>query len=221
MLRRLNEFRSKAGDLPDSFHQIATDLPLLIRTLDITKDGIDRGQVDEKTELALSPVITACQKQVEALDQLLERILPTGDSWRNKTVAALKSVLKESNVEKKKIQSAIKGHLDALTHYHTASLSTGQAQKGRILLCALLRPPYLRQQHSTHNSMCCSLRYSSLTISPPFFFFLEGILTDFMSDDTLPKIQKWLSAAPDPYVNHNKAFKQCLPDTGRWFLDGS
>ncbi|KAL1966043.1 hypothetical protein VTN77DRAFT_4983 [Rasamsonia byssochlamydoides] len=167
VLRRLNEYRSKLGDLPDTFRGIAADLPLLIHTLEGTKQAIDQGRIDEKTEKALSPVIIAYEKEVEALEQVLERITPTGDSWRNRTTAALKSVLKESNVEK--IESVIRRHLETLTYHYATASSTAQALK--------------------------------VVLNSSFPYFL-----------------KWLSA-PDPYVNHNKALKQCLAATGRWFLE--
>lgn len=82
VVRRLNEFHSIAGEIPKSFRQVKTELPLLGTTLQQIKEAIDADLVADGSKTALLPVITGCQEQVAQLDAILAKTLPEiTDNW--------------------------------------------------------------------------------------------------------------------------------------------
>jgi hypothetical protein len=127
-VRRLNEYQSAFGALPETFRGIKTELPLLLHVLEQTKEVIDKGQIGEQTIEALDPVVVACKEQVEQLDNIFEAILPTGNSWREKTKKGVKSLALESKVER--IEAALGRYIQVLTYYHAAASSTLRPSTG-------------------------------------------------------------------------------------------
>lgn len=84
LVTRLNEFQSAVGDVPKTFQDIKTELPLLLDTLKRTREQFESGQISKATQEALIPVVDGCCAQVVLLDSTLIKTLPTPteSSWK-------------------------------------------------------------------------------------------------------------------------------------------
>ena len=124
ILHRLNEFQSSAGDVPTSFRHIKAELPVLLDTLQQTKEAIEACSVRYETKKALLPAIEGCRFQIRSLDDVLMKALPTsGDSWTKRSRKAIWMSLRyESKVEK--ITATVRKYIQTLTYYHAAASST-------------------------------------------------------------------------------------------------
>lgn len=87
---RLSEFQSSVEDVPESFRHTKAELPVLLNTLQQTKEAIEAGSVRDETEKALLPAIEGCRTQIKSLDDLLLKVLPaSGDSWTKRNTKAI------------------------------------------------------------------------------------------------------------------------------------
>jgi hypothetical protein len=130
VVRRLDEFHSTAGEIPKSFRQVKTELPLLRTTLQQIKEAIDAKLVADGSKTALLPVVAGCQEQVAQLDAILAKTLPEIiDSWRKRGKKALASLYHDAKVES--ITNILRNHIGILTFYYAAALSTLQPLTGR------------------------------------------------------------------------------------------
>ena len=120
---RLNEFQSSIGEIPETFHHVKAELPLLLDTLEKTKTAIETGAVRDETKEALILAIHGCRTQIEALDILIRRLLPLPrDSWRERSRKAFSSLRQDGKV--KKIRADLQGYIQTLTYYHAAASAT-------------------------------------------------------------------------------------------------
>jgi hypothetical protein len=132
VVRRLNEFHSIAGEIPKSFCQVKTELPLLGTTLQQIKEAIDANLVADGSKTALLPVVAGCQEQVAQLDAILAKTLPEiSDSWRRRGKKALVSLHHDSKVES--ITKILRNYIGILTFYCAAASSKLQPLTGRWL----------------------------------------------------------------------------------------
>src|SRR5947207_3423164 len=121
VLGRLVEYHSNFADMPKAFHNVKTELPLLLHTLEQTKKAISEGRIGEQTKAVLDPVVADCKEQVGQLDQILEQILPTRDSRRERTWKAFQSLARQSEIER--VATNIRCHVQTLTYHHATALS--------------------------------------------------------------------------------------------------
>lgn len=132
VVSRLDKFYSVAKEVPKSFHNIKTKLPLLATTLKQLKGAINSTLVASGSKKALVPVITGCHKQVAQLDAILKKTLPeTNDSWRTKGKKAIVSLHHDTKVES--ITRTLRNYIGILTFYYAAASSTLQPLTGRVL----------------------------------------------------------------------------------------
>jgi hypothetical protein len=130
-VRRLNEFHSVAGEIPKSFRQVKTELPLLGTTLQQIKEAIDADLVADGSKTALLPVVAGCQEQVAQLDAILAKTLPElTDSWRKRGRKVLVSVL-HHDAKVESITKILRNHIRIVTFYYAAASSTLQPLTGR------------------------------------------------------------------------------------------
>ncbi|ORY14383.1 hypothetical protein BCR34DRAFT_560322 [Clohesyomyces aquaticus] len=123
VVSRLDEFYSVAKEVPKSFRDIKTELPLLATTLEQLKGAIDSTSIADGSKKALVPVITGCNEQVAQLDAILEKTLPeTKDSWRTKGKKAIVSLHHDAKVES--ITRTLRNYIGILTFYYAAASST-------------------------------------------------------------------------------------------------
>jgi len=128
---RLDEFHSVAGEIPKSFRQLKTELPLLGTTLQQMKGAVDADLVPDGSKTALLPVIVGCHKQIAQLDAILTKTLPeSNDGWRKKSTKAMVSLHQDAKIES--ITKILRHHIGSLTFYCAAVSSTLQPLTGRF-----------------------------------------------------------------------------------------
>jgi hypothetical protein len=119
VLKRLEEYHSELGDIPEVFRHIKNELPVLLDALRQTKIAIDAGCMQDESKKALLPAIEGCLIQIKALDDIIAKALPApGDSWSKKGRKALGSFRYETKVEK--ITAVIRGYIQTMTYHATA-----------------------------------------------------------------------------------------------------
>ncbi|KAK4691627.1 hypothetical protein P7C71_g5408, partial [Lecanoromycetidae sp. Uapishka_2] len=125
---RLIDFSTGINNVPKAFHEIKTQLPLIIDTLRHTKDQADAQQLSEVTASALNPVIDECTLQVKELENILTKVLPTeqDSGWKKK----LKAV---SSLGQDKAVAQIQVSLDKQIHVLNFYLTVNNASRCSIL----------------------------------------------------------------------------------------
>jgi hypothetical protein len=119
VLKRLEEYQSQLGDIPEAFHHIKAELPVLLDALRQTKAAIDAGSIEDKSKKALLPAVEGCGKQIRLLDDVIVKALPSSnDSRTTRSWKALKSLHYDEKAEK--IIAVVRGYIQTLT-YHAAS----------------------------------------------------------------------------------------------------
>jgi hypothetical protein len=132
VLHRLNEFQSSCGEIPETFKQVKTELPILLATLDHTKVAVEKGIIKEETRKALSLVVNECQTQITPLNNLITDLLPQEeDSWRKKAKKAFSSLRQDAKVNK--ITTILRTHIQSLTNCLVTTPSILQATNGMIV----------------------------------------------------------------------------------------
>lgn len=121
---RLHDYETQANEVPKVLRDIKAELPLLLNTLDETKEQAKAGMVDEDTQAALSPVVDGCRKQVKELEDILVKILPTemDHKWRVRR-KALSSVFQEKKV--RSIGDTLQRYVQILTYYQATKGAGG------------------------------------------------------------------------------------------------
>ncbi|KAI9854168.1 MAG: hypothetical protein M1813_001338, partial [Trichoglossum hirsutum] len=131
VLKRLEEYQSKLGEIPEVFRHIKAELPVLLDALRQTKAAIDAGCMQDETKKALLPAVEGCGVQIKSLDDMIVKALPvSGDSWARRSRKALGSLRYDAKVEK--ITAVVRGYILTLT-YHAAASSTLRPLAGRTL----------------------------------------------------------------------------------------
>ena len=121
VLKRLEEYQSKLGEIPETFRHIKAELPVLLDALQQTKEMIDAGSMQDKSKKALLPAVAGCAVQIKALDNLIAKALPVlGDSWTRRGRKALGSLRYDAKVEK--ITAVVRGYIQTLTYHAATSL---------------------------------------------------------------------------------------------------
>ncbi|KAF2473618.1 TPR-like protein [Lindgomyces ingoldianus] len=121
VLKRLEEYQSRLGEIPEAFRHIKTELPVLLDALQETKASIEAGSMQDKSRIALLPAIKGCAEQIKALDDLTKKALPAlGDSWARRSRKALGSLRYDAKVEK--ITAVVRGYIQTLTYHAATSL---------------------------------------------------------------------------------------------------
>ena len=119
VLKRLEEYQSKLGKIPEAFRHIKIELPILLDALRQTKEAINTGSMQDETKQALLIAIEECRVQITSLEDIIVKALPeSGDSWSRRGRKALGSLRYDAKVER--ITGVIHGYIQTLT-YHAAS----------------------------------------------------------------------------------------------------
>ncbi|KAH0533881.1 hypothetical protein FGG08_007500 [Glutinoglossum americanum] len=133
VLRRLEEYQSKLGEIPEVFRHIKAELPVLLDALRQTKVAIDAGCMQDETKKALLPAVEGCGVQIKSLDDVIVKALPvSGDSWARRGRKAFGSLRYDAKVEK--ITVVVRGYIQTLT-YHAAASSALRPLADRTLPC--------------------------------------------------------------------------------------
>jgi hypothetical protein len=122
VLKRLEEYQSKLGEIPEAFRHIKAELPVLLDALQQTKAAIDTGSLRDETKNALLPATEGCGLQIKALDDIIAEVLPAlDDSWAKRSKKAFRSLRHDAKV--KKITVVVRGYVQTLTYHSAASSS--------------------------------------------------------------------------------------------------
>ena len=146
VLKRLEEYQSKPGDIPEMFRHIKAELPVLLDALRQTKVAIDAGSMQDNSKKALIPAVKGCGIQIQLLNDVIVKALPVlGDSWAIRGRKALRSLWYDVKVEK--ITAVVRGYIQTLT-FHAATSSTLRPLAGIALQCfkqhvRILTAPFL------------------------------------------------------------------------------
>ena len=121
---RLHDFEAQVKDIPKALRDIKTGLPLLLNTLDETKDQAKASLINEDIEAALSPVVDGCREQVKELEGILMMIIPseTDHKWQVRR-KALSSVHQEKKI--KAIRDTLQRYVQLLTYYQATKGAGG------------------------------------------------------------------------------------------------
>ena len=119
IVNRLDEFQSRINEVPPTFRDIKIELPLLLNTLERTKEQAEAGHVNKSTQEALLQVVEGCRLQVELLNNTLVKTLPKIDdsSWI-RGVKAFSSLGQEKKVQQ--IAQTLRNYIQTLT-FHQAT----------------------------------------------------------------------------------------------------
>ena len=110
------------GDVPETFRLIKVQLPLILDTLQQTKDQADARQINEETAKALKAVVDECIATVQQLDEILTKALPNSrDSSWQKYRKALSSLAQDRKIAQ--LQASIERYIPILTFYQTVVIS--------------------------------------------------------------------------------------------------
>ncbi|KAF1974637.1 TPR-like protein [Bimuria novae-zelandiae CBS 107.79] len=121
VLKRLEEYQSELGDIPETFRHIKTELPVLLDALRQTKAAIDAGSIQKESKKALLPAVEGCAVQIKALDDVIAKALPVlGDSWARRGRKALGSFRYDTKIDK--ITAVVRGYIQTLTYHAATSL---------------------------------------------------------------------------------------------------
>ena len=132
VVRRLDEL-TQAGEVPKAFREIKTRLPLIITTIDRTKDGARLSSRD--AEKALSSIVENCHDQVRQLEEILQRFTAEkGESSWKKGFKATLSLLEETRVQR--IESALRENIMVLTFFNVTptDISAPSSSKRVVIL---------------------------------------------------------------------------------------
>jgi len=122
VLKRLEEYQSRLGEIPEAFRHIKAELPVLLDALQQTKAAIDTKSIRDESKNALLPALEGCGVQIKALDDVIAEVLPApDDSWARRRRKAFQSLRHDAKV--KRITAVVRGYVQTLTYHATASSS--------------------------------------------------------------------------------------------------
>jgi N-terminal domain on NACHT_NTPase and P-loop NTPases len=122
VLKRLEEYQSKLGEIPEAFRHIKAELPVLLDALQQTKAAFDTESIRDKPKNVLLPAVEGCGVQIKALDDVIAEVLPASDdSWVRRRRKAFRSLRYDAKVEK--ITAIVRGYIQTLTYHATTSSS--------------------------------------------------------------------------------------------------
>lgn len=129
---RINDYHSTVDEVPKNLAPIKENLELLVKTLNLINPAVSTGQMKQGTPEALAQVIEACQGQIQALNEVLSKILPTpGESSLRRMKKAFHSITYDSKIEK--IQAAIRDHIQTLSLHFSIATYNSQTSQGMLV----------------------------------------------------------------------------------------
>lgn len=121
--KRLDDYQTDLGDIPESFRHIKAELPVLLDALRQTKSAL--GYMQDESRNALVPAIEGCTVQIKLLDDTIAKVLPDPKESRVRRSGKVIQSLR-SDAKVKKITMAIRGYVQTLS-YHAATSTNARA----------------------------------------------------------------------------------------------
>ncbi|KAK0516392.1 hypothetical protein JMJ35_000995 [Cladonia borealis] len=120
---RVKEYGEDAQDIPKTFRDIESGLPLIVHMLGEIQTRVSDGQVPEKGCKALGGVLGDCKAKLAELDIIFDKVLPQdGDSKARRAWKGLVSLRQDKIVEE--ISQALSRSLQSLTLFHVVAAPT-------------------------------------------------------------------------------------------------
>jgi hypothetical protein len=121
-IRQLDEFHSVVKEVPKSFHDVNTELPLLETTLQHIRRAINAGLVTDGSVKAILPLIAQCHKQIA-------KTLRETDDWRKWDKEVVRNLQQDDQV--KRTMRIVRNLNEVLTMHYAAASSILQPLTGR------------------------------------------------------------------------------------------
>ena len=122
-ISRVKEYGEDAQDIPKTFRDIQTGLPLIVHTLGEIQTRVSHGQVSEESCKALKGVLGDCKAKLAELKIIFEKVLPQDGASKGKRVwKGLVSLRQDKKVEE--ISQALWRSLQSLTLFHVVAAPT-------------------------------------------------------------------------------------------------
>src|ERR1700728_3600263 len=125
---RLQDFRSSIVEAPKAFREILVQLPLMLDTIERTRQQAESGAFDKATQDALIRVVQGCYLQITELHKVLAKVMPEKtDSSLQRSKKALQSVGYEKTI--KEISSTLRNYVQTLTYYQATDQRPSHSQE--------------------------------------------------------------------------------------------
>ena len=122
-ISRVKEYGEDARDIPKTFRDIQTRLPLVVQILGEIETRVSHGQVSEESCKALKGVMGDCRAKFAELEIIFEKVLPQDNASKGKRVwKGLVSLRQDKKVEE--ISQALWRSLQSLTLFHVVAAPT-------------------------------------------------------------------------------------------------
>lgn len=129
---RLNEFQSVTQSFPEALVDLQVELPLLLRSLEGTKQRAESGSIDVDTQEDVLRVVKGCKQLIDELQGLLDRWLPKpSDHLFKKIKKLVLSFEKEKEIDSIKLR--LKGYIQTLTYYESGDKQSTMVERIRPL----------------------------------------------------------------------------------------
>ena len=128
IVKRINDFKNKANDVPQCYRQIDNTLPILKKSFEQVLQETNSSTSSSRGDEVLR-IIRDCVEQVRKLEVILNETVPqSGDGTQERTKKAVKSLRRDKEVQS--ITKALDGYIKYLT-YDTVSV-TLKRDSGKI-----------------------------------------------------------------------------------------
>lgn len=122
-ISRVKEYGEDAQDIPKTFQDIQTGLPLIVHTLGEIQTRVADGRVPEESCKALKGVLGNCKVKLVELKIIFEKVLPQDNASKGKRLwKGLVSLRQDKKVEE--ISQALWRSLQSLTLFHVVAAPT-------------------------------------------------------------------------------------------------
>jgi N-terminal domain on NACHT_NTPase and P-loop NTPases len=120
-----------AQGLPDAFREVTSRLPIVHNILGSAKRHIEEGHVDEDSCKGVKPVVNACERKAQKLDELFRNVIPAdGATDLKRYYKAVKAYGKGNEVEK--LMRGILEDVELLSCEHGMKTATKTQQQQLI-----------------------------------------------------------------------------------------
>ena len=130
-ISRVKEYGEDAQDIPKTFRDIQTELPLIVHTLGEIQTRLSDGQLPEERCKALRGVLGNCEAKLAELKIIFEKVLLQDGASKGKRVwKGLVSLWQDKKVEE--ISQALWRSLQSLTLFHVVAAPTTQEMQALV-----------------------------------------------------------------------------------------
>lgn len=131
VLARMDEFQSKAVDVPVSYRSIKTQLRILLHALEIAQEAAQSGSMSEAAKNALLEGVDDCTQDVKRLEDMIVKSLPNpSDTGFTRGRKAVVSVWNDEEVAR--VAKRIRGYTTTLSLFLVAASSSSKKQKSKF-----------------------------------------------------------------------------------------